>query len=162
MDYSIDCFDLPRAVYSVFAQHDAVRNVWFPISACIQVMHENDVPVVDGLGRRGLLVKLNFCKCLEGLIPSHLEEVAQYMCCTIVPMPTISKRAKQLNVKSVMKQHTCHPRNDLLDPIRKTLAEQARCEEGSLSESHTPFTVYNLKWFAWDCWRPWKHVVTVA
>ena len=104
-------------------------------------MGDKAVLAVDGLERRGLLVKLHFWKCLEGLIPPDLEEVTQFIGTTTVTTPMISKRAKQLKVQCVWEQHLCHPENDLVDSSRKTPAERARFEQCPLSKAHISFKI---------------------
>ena len=46
----------------MFALHDTVKKAWFVIAAWVQVMGDKAVAAVDGLERRGLLVKLHFWK----------------------------------------------------------------------------------------------------
>ena len=125
-------------------------------------MGEKAASIVDGLEKRGLLVKLHFWKCLEGLIPQDLEEVTRYMSSTTMAMPMISKRAKHLTSQFLWEQHLCHPDNVLVDPSRKTLAERARCEHCLLSKTHIDFKVYNWQWSVQNYVPPWKYVVTTG
>ena len=121
------------------ALQDTVRKAWFPIAAWVQVMGDKAVAAVDGLEKPGPPVKLHFWKCIEGLIPSNLEEVTQYMGSSNVSLPMITKKAKQVKAARLWEHHLCHPGNDLVDPSRKPLAERARCEQSLLSKTHVTF-----------------------
>ena len=142
----------------MFALQDTVRKAWFPICALSQVMGDKAVAAIDGLERRGLPKKLHFWKCIQGLIPTDLEEVTQYMGSRNVSLPVITKKAKQLKVARLWEHHLCHPDNDLGHPSRKTLAERARGEQSLLSKSHVTFKTYTWQ----SCWPPRKYAVTVA
>ena len=123
----------------MFALHDNVRKAWLPSAAWVQVMRDKAVAAVDGLGSRGLRVKLHFWKCIEGLIPPDLEEVTQYMGSNTVSLPMITQKAKQLKAARLWEHHLCHLDNDLVDPTRKTLAQRVRCEQSLSSKSHVTF-----------------------
>ena len=125
-------------------------------------MGEKAVSAVEGLERRGLPVKLHFWKCLECLIPLDLEDVTRYMSSTTLTVPMFSMMATHLKTQRLWEQHLCNPEHDLVDPSRKTLAQQARCEQCLLFKTHISFKVYDLKWSPQNYRAPWKYVVIVA
>ena len=109
-------------------------------------MGDKAVLAVNELERRGLPVKLHFWKCLEDHPPPpppDIQDVTQYMGSTGVTLPMISKRAKQLKVKSVWVQHLCHPENHLVERSPRTLVERARCGQCVRSNPHITFKAYN-------------------
>ena len=128
------------------ALQDNVRKAWFPVANRVQVTGDKAVAAVDGLEKRGLPVKLHSWTCIDGLIPSDLEEVTKYMGSSNVSLPMITKKAKQLKAARLWEHHLCHRDNDLVDPSRKTLAERARCEQSLLLKTHVTFKTYNSKW----------------
>ena len=67
-------------------------------------------------------------------------------------MLMVSNGVKQPKVQHLWEQHLCDPKNDLLDPNLKRLAEQERCEQFLSSTSHITFKVGDWKWSAHNYW----------